>query len=96
MIPKVSSRMIGAMIANSVSPCDRWLRVYDPVSHQKGWFIAAGWDESHRPALADNGFVSIGQCRDKFMRAGRRLSGDGRRAASLAACSRLRLRAEVW
>jgi hypothetical protein len=31
-----------------------WPRVYDPVTHQKGWFIGAGFDESKRPALADS------------------------------------------
>ena len=35
-----------------------WLRVYDPATHQTGWFTGAGWDESKRPALADNDAVA--------------------------------------
>ena len=31
-----------------------WLRVYDPATHRKGYFIGAAWDESKRPALADD------------------------------------------
>ena len=31
-----------------------WLRVYDPGSHQTGYFTGAEWKESKRPALADS------------------------------------------
>ena len=35
-----------------------WLRVYDPASHQKGYLIGAGFDESKHPALADGDTVA--------------------------------------
>ena len=35
-----------------------WLRVYDPKTRQKGYFTGAGFDESKRPALADNDAVA--------------------------------------
>ena len=31
-----------------------WLRAYDPATHRTGWFTGASWDESKRPALAND------------------------------------------